>query len=132
MAWQGEGFLKRSGRIKPRVRNWRKELDLLARKVVFLRDGDRCVRCGATNQLQWAHINSRRYLSTRWDTRNSCVFCAGCHLKWHHRPLESAAWFELNYPVRAAAMRAKLASPQRIDREMVRLQLELERKKLEA
>lgn len=131
------GVLQRRTRIKPKVRNWKKELDKLCREVVFLRDGHKCVMCemgfpGGGGVLQWCHVQSRRYLSVRWDTRNSFAGCAGHHLFWHHRPLEAVRWWEKFFPDRSSAIRWKMATPQKVDRELIKLQLELERKKLEA
>ena len=98
-------------------------LDALAREVVFARDGC-CVRCGSTSHLQWAHIYSRRYRSMRWDTDNSVVFCAGCHLWWHHKPLEASAWFEDKYPRRTARLRIISQTKRKPDLEAIRLSLE--------
>lgn len=86
------------------VRDWRKRLDNLCREVIMLRD-DRCQWCGKFGPLDWAHINSRRFPSTRWSLSNSLALCKGCHLRWHHRPLEGAAWFEAQFPERALALR---------------------------
>lgn len=101
-------------------------LDRLCRDAVFLRDGNRCRRCGKTTHLQWCHIYSRRYLTLRWDPDNSLVLCAGCHLWQHHNPLDSSRWVEQAIGVRVAE-RLRLAMQYRggkIDRNLIRVALE--------
>jgi len=78
---------------------WKKALDALARKIVFARDPV-CQRCGRADQGQWCHVNSRRYLSSRWRLENSLRLCSGCHLLWHHRPIEAVRWFGDKFPER--------------------------------
>ena len=77
-----------------------KELDFLARQRCFERDDWRCVRCKSGNNIQWAHIVSRRHLSLRWDLDNNLTLCAGCHLWWHHAPIHAVKWFEGTWPGR--------------------------------
>ena len=81
--------LKRAGSSK----DVRRELDRLARELCLRRAGHRCERCGARERLQWHHVYSRRYLSLRWEPLNLVMLCAGCHLFWHHNPLDAAKWF---------------------------------------
>jgi hypothetical protein len=70
-----------------------KQLDAACRAVVAQRDGGRCVKCGGVSHLQWAHCISRRYKVLRWNPKNSMLLCAGCHLAWHGKPVESALWW---------------------------------------
>ena len=56
--------------------------------------------------------------------------CAGCHLWWHHRPLEAGTWFEHNFPIRDTRLRLIGVSGHKLDREAIRLYLEQEREKL--
>lgn len=82
----------------PRTRSERRasvrELDALCREVVFLRDGNKCRKCGRTNGLlDWAHVYSRRFKVTRWALLGSMVLCRGCHLWWHQSPTEAVAWW---------------------------------------
>lgn len=119
----------RKGRAFPLAKNWRKKLDQLCREVVFLRDRD-CQWCGGSQNLQWAHIVSRRYLSTRWSLSNSLVLCAGCHLRWHHRPLEGAAWFGERFPERALSLR--VIRNGKVDHHGMWILLMQERKRYEA
>jgi hypothetical protein len=119
---------------KPRglslVSDWKKRLDKLCREVVMLRDQGACQWCGRTQNLQWAHINSRRFLSTRWTLANSCLLCSGCHLKWHHRPLEAATWFAERFPDRAAQLQLLSRAGGKTDPHGVFIWLTQEKKRL--
>ena len=83
-------------------------LDAEAREAVFERDGKRCIGpprlgaepCGKSFGIQWAHVVSRRYKKLRHLPENGMTLCAGCHLAWHHNPLESGVWFKETYPDR--------------------------------
>lgn len=112
------------------VADYKKRLDKLCREVVMLRDHSTCQWCGSRTNIQWAHITSRRYLSTRWSLGNSLALCAGCHLKWHHRPLEAASWFNTTFRERALALR--VVGHGKIDPHGVFLFLQQEKKRLES
>lgn len=51
--------------------------DMLFSRLV--RSRGRCERCGSTQNLQCAHIISRRYVQTRCDPRNAWCLCTRCH-----------------------------------------------------
>ena len=53
-----------------------------------IRSIGRCEDCGSTRYLQCAHIISRRFNSTRCDTRNAFSLCASCHRKYTDFPRE--------------------------------------------
>lgn len=131
--------MKRSGRLRKRRLRTRadgpsdRELDAACRAVVFERDGHKCLRCGSTSHLQWAHVVSRRYKCLRWSPRASMCLCAKCHLDWHHRPVEASLWWvSLVGPGVEAQLRYTLKSPGKIDRKLTLLWLEQELKKLRA
>jgi hypothetical protein len=46
---------------------------------LIVRARGHCERCGATSQLQAAHIVKRGYAHTRTDTANAWCLCAKCH-----------------------------------------------------
>jgi hypothetical protein len=124
------GQMKRSAIKRKGATHWKKALDSLCRQVVLVRD-KKCAWCGKSSGLQWAHVRSRRHLSTRWDTRNSLMLDAGCHLRWHHSPLVAVAWFNEKYPERAKALRLfdQGVLKGKLDRELIRLVLESELKR---
>lgn len=101
-----------------------KELDRLCRAVVFERDGNCCMRCGKTDHLQWAHVYSRRYRALRWLPLNSMCLCAGCHLAWHHRPLEAMKWWTEKVGAEKAAM-LEMAAKSRDNRPLDAMALKL-------
>ena len=47
-----------------------------------------CDNCGKRENLQCAHIISRRYSATRTDERNAVCLCAKCHIYYTHWPRE--------------------------------------------
>lgn len=53
-----------------------------------------CEWCGSINANQYhcSHIFSRRFLVTRWHPLNANCLCAGCHRKWHDKPVEAVEW----------------------------------------
>jgi 5-methylcytosine-specific restriction endonuclease McrA len=58
-----------------------------------------CDHCGRSPAC-WAHIKSRRYLSTRWLPMNAFSLCASCH-KWaHDQPDAFTRWIEKDRPGR--------------------------------
>jgi len=77
---------------KASKRTLRNKADSLWSKVIRLRG--RCEWCSNKNHLQAAHIESRRYLSIRYDLDNGLCLCAGCHLKAHHSPTKFTYWLE--------------------------------------
>ncbi len=101
---------------KARARNYLvKQLDALARVRCFERDLYKCVRCQSKNGIQWAHIVSRRHLSLRWDLDNNLTLCGGCHLFWHHEPIQAVKWFEETWPGRYEHLLAASAIKQTVD-----------------
>ena len=87
------------------------ELDRLTRFAVFMRDANKCLRCGAERNLQWAHVLSRRHIALRHDLDNGMTLCAGCHLKWHHEPLLAVDWFRKAFPERFDRLKAAVQMP---------------------
>ncbi len=59
---------------------------------LLVRAPGQCQRCGATNNLQCAHIISRRYSATRTDLRNAWVLCASCHRRLTDWPREHSRY----------------------------------------
>ena len=110
---------------KPGYAHQKKALDALCRQIVFKRD-PKCQRCGKVENGQWCHVSSRRYIALRWRLENSLRLCAGCHLWWHHRPLEAVTWFKATFPQRAHKIELLSSVPQKVDLELERLYLEAE------
>lgn len=75
--------------------------DCAARDAVFERDEFKCVRCGKSQGIQWAHVVSRSIKALRHLPENALTMCGGCHLFWWHKhPLEAISWFQQTYPER--------------------------------
>lgn len=69
------------------------EADRLFSLAIRYRDG-KCVRCGATDRLQCAHVIPRNYRSVRWTPANAVTFCQSCHMWQTHHPLEGEDFFK--------------------------------------
>jgi len=68
------------------------KLDKVFSQVV--RQVGECERCGGHQSLQCAHINSRRFLHTRWNQLNAVCLCAGCHFWAHQHPRAFGKWVD--------------------------------------
>jgi len=107
-----------------------KELDALCRAIVFVRDEQKCARCGRP-AVDWSHVYSRRYKWLRWDLDNSVASCKGCHLLWHHKPLEGVEWVKKHLgPERYERLQQRAARPSRVNLVAVRAYLEKEARAL--
>jgi hypothetical protein len=108
-------------------------LDALCREIVFLRDGEKCRKCGRSDrQLQWCHVFSRRYKWVRWDMAGSFVGCAHCHLNWWHANLDQAMewWRSCIGDAAFEALTLRAAKPRKVDLNLVKSYLEAEKRKL--
>ncbi len=79
--------------LKRKSPNATAKADVLFSRLVRDRD-QMCVRCGTVNNLQCAHIWSRRYRALRWRFENAVTLCSGCHMYFTLRPAEWAEWCE--------------------------------------
>ena len=72
------------------------ELDRLLREACFMRDKNRCRKCGMTATLAPAHIFSKgHYRKQRWNLLNVITLCYRHHIHWAHRePLEFSEWIK--------------------------------------
>lgn len=108
-----------------------KELDALARAIAVDRAGGTCDRCQRGENIQWAHVYTRRYRWLRWDPDNSMILCSGCHLWWHQHPADAISWWEEEHDEEYVnRLKAKAARPQKTDLTLVRLHLLQEAKRL--
>ena len=132
----GSRKVRGASAVRSARRTTRKHLDMMCRDLVFLRDANRCRRCGNTrSKLDWSHVYAKgAHPWLRWDLDNSKVLCASCHMNWWHaRPEEAMKWWEKEIgSVAMQALRLRAARPRKITLEMVRLYLEQEARKLGA
>lgn len=75
--------------------NYSKQCDDLMGKIV--RSAGRCVECGSTERIQWAHGFSRRYRNVRWVEDNGFALCAKDHWRWTHDPLGWDEWLRARW-----------------------------------
>lgn len=71
-------------------RNFQEQADSLFAAAV--RAIGYCEHCGSPDNLQCAHVISRRYLSIRTDFRNAVCLCRKCHWYFTPRPIEWEIW----------------------------------------
>lgn len=57
---------------------------------LIIRSRGACEACGRTENLQCAHIVSRRFSHTRCDEDNAFCLCARCHMHFTDHPVEFA------------------------------------------
>ena len=84
-------------------------LDDLFSEFIRKRDKGICQRCltqkydttkengsifPAWQQLDCAHMHTRRYHSVKWDEENSCALFGGCHLYLDSHPQEKIDFFK--------------------------------------
>lgn len=79
---------------KPSRKQLEKKLDILWSQKI--KEKGFCERCGRKENLQSAHIFSRKQRGTRWDLKNGVCFCAGCHIFWSHQHPELFRDFVIN------------------------------------
>lgn len=58
----------------------------------IIRSAGKCQRCGSTENLQTAHIITRKYSATRTDERNAWCLCARCHRRLTDWPREHSRY----------------------------------------
>lgn len=73
------------------ARGAKAKCDKLFSQLVRARDG-RCTLCGRTDNLQCAHLVSRRYSATRCVLDNAWTLDAGCHMRLTVEPFEHVVW----------------------------------------
>ncbi|MHC4121986.1 MAG: HNH endonuclease [Planctomycetota bacterium] len=80
-------------------------LDEICSKIVYIRDGGKCQRCGKVVSGSDAHtshvIPRSRGHFLRWCLLNLKLLCFHCHINfWHKSPTESGKWFAERFPAR--------------------------------
>jgi hypothetical protein len=79
--------------IKRSKTNATTKADVLFSRLVRDRD-HMCLMCGSPNNLQAAHIWSRRYRALRWRFENCITLDAACHMRMTLDPAGWAEWCE--------------------------------------
>lgn len=73
------------------------KLDKTFAKFIRLRDGNRCVVCGSTQNPNCGHYFSRKANGTRYDERNCNCQCASCNVKHNDNPEPYRAFMVKKY-----------------------------------
>jgi hypothetical protein len=90
---------------KPSKKTLRNKLDKAWSRAI-LKKG-KCEVCSGTQFLNAHHIEGRKNLRLRWDLKNGCCLCSGCHMfrknsahqspEFFHFWLEDNRWEDLQY-----------------------------------
>lgn len=74
-----------------------------------------CAACHATEDLQCAHIRSRRFSWTRTLEANAVCLCRSCHMRFTHDPLLWVRWVDGRIGARAHdELRARSLSDEKL------------------
>ena len=79
-------------------KTWKGKLDKLVGDFFRSRPCEHGGEC--KGRMEWAHIKSRRYLSTRWLHINAFSLCSKHHFYFTDHPDEFIKWIDKNYPGR--------------------------------
>ena len=74
-------------------------------------------------QLHCAHFHTRAKKSVRFDEDNAAGLCFGCHQYLDSHPMEKIEWFQKRLGDMFDLLLARARTPQKIDREAIRLYL---------
>lgn len=76
------------------------ELKRLRARACFLRDGQKCLKCGTAGGLSPSHIYPQgRYRNMAWEIDNVKTLCWPCHAFWWHKnPIEANEWIKKTLP----------------------------------
>jgi hypothetical protein len=74
----------------------KKILKTLYREIIMIKYHGRCLKCGASQNLQVSHIESvGRWKKLEYDTDNAIILCLRDHLYWWHKDIRAAnEWLE--------------------------------------
>lgn len=78
----------------PSAKSLQRKIESILRKVIFKRDGNRCLRCGTDKNLQMSHIFPRgEFPGMMFMEDNIQTLCARHHLWWFHKnPVHAYQW----------------------------------------
>lgn len=109
----------------------RKTLNALLHKLIRLRDGAYCLRCGKTERLQLSHIYPKgKHRKLEFEPNNLKILCSGCHLYWWHKnPIDAHEWLKTAIPkdrYDRLRLMANTVHYQKLDYKLIKLFIEKE------
>lgn len=108
---------KAQQRAKERKRMM-KDLDNLARTIVYTRDRLTCRKCGRKApewRLNPSHIFERENKRLRWDEDNILTKCVACHWWWHNNQADGVKWAEEEGGVDFDELRRRRQTPFKVN-----------------
>ena len=113
-------------------------LDVLFSRFIRLRaikrvgGCERCLKHKEIGELQTSHFHGRRKKSVRWHEDNAAGLCAGCHKHFTENPLEHVEWFKEQLGEnKFTLLNIAAQTPQRVDKELIKMYLQQKIKELE-
>ena len=101
---------------KKKKPTYAKQLEIIAKQYIHLRDTETCQRCGKQEKgLHVSHVIARRHGLLKWDEQNLKLLCYGCHICfWHKEPMEAMEWFKEKFPERYKYLQKKRIESMRL------------------
>lgn len=107
----------------------KKVLRILLRQILVLRDGECCMRCRTTENLQMSHIYPKgKHRRMEMEPENIKFLCYRCHFHfWHKSPIEAWEWLGTVMPIdrlKRLKLRANMIDKSPFDYRLYKLFLE--------
>jgi hypothetical protein len=98
-------YFKVKSKKKPSISRLKKQLEILVKQFVKIRDKNICQRCGKYVTGSDCHGSHVIPVSAgnqfRFDPLNIKTLCYHCHINWWHKnPIEAGDWFQAKFPER--------------------------------
>ncbi len=102
--------------------------DGLTKILVHWRDGEKCLKCGTSEQIQAAHILPKgKYPTMRFALDNLLTLCWRDHMEWAHKdPIGFVDWIEAVWPGRIERLRISARMKRLLDLKELLIVLESE------
>ena len=74
-----------------------KQLDAAFKKILYATHPNKCITCGAKENLSWSHLITSSKYATRWNMKNVHIQCLSCNFRHEHYPEYYTNWFLRKY-----------------------------------
>jgi len=84
---------KASKKKLPSIKSLKTKADKVFSLFIRNRDGNKCVLCGSTKNVQNGHLIKRGKMSVRYNTWNCHALCSQCNYRDNFEPWHYVNWF---------------------------------------